>query len=111
MYIIENSCGNPVRAWQGHKIEKKWFFVIDGKFEIFLVKIDNWDNPGKDLDILSFELDSSREQVLYVPGGYANGIKSLTEGSRLLIYSDQDVMTSKKDDYRFDKDTWGNWEF
>jgi hypothetical protein len=41
-----------VRSWHGHKIETRWFYCIEGDFDIRAVKIDNWANPS---DILNSE--------------------------------------------------------
>jgi hypothetical protein len=42
MYFIENISLNVIRAWQGHRIEKRWFIAVKGEFKIGVVKIDYW---------------------------------------------------------------------
>lgn len=54
MYVIENESTDFIRAWQGHKIEQRWFSVMKGSFRIQLIEIDNWDSPSKELDRFSF---------------------------------------------------------
>ena len=43
IYFIENVDTNFVRAWQGHKIEQRWFTAVSGSFEIRIIAIDDWD--------------------------------------------------------------------
>lgn len=46
IYVIENNGTIFVRGWQGHRIEQRWFSVLQGSFKIELIAIDNWDNPS-----------------------------------------------------------------
>ncbi len=48
-YQITHHNTSIVRAWQGHKVEHKWFFVGKGSFVIAWVKIDDWQNPSSTL--------------------------------------------------------------
>ena len=45
-----------------------------------------------------------------IPAGYANGIKSLEEGSKLIVFSSNNLEDAKEDDYRFPADMWFNWK-
>ena len=58
IYLIENRSTSTIRAWQGHKIEQRWFSAVRGSFAIFLIKIDNWDNPNKYINPQKFILSS-----------------------------------------------------
>ncbi|HEY4324219.1 MAG TPA: dTDP-4-dehydrorhamnose 3,5-epimerase family protein [Mucilaginibacter sp.] len=109
-YMIQPATINSIRAWQGHKKEQKWFYVVDGSFKVVVVKIDDWENPDANTDIYEFELDASKAQVLYIPAGYANGFKILQPDSKVIIFSDFTLEQSKEDDYRFDQNKWFNWE-
>lgn len=102
-YAIENKDTSFVRAWQGHKIEQRWFSAVAGSFEIRLVEIDNWDTPSRQLDIHTFMLYSSRLDILHVPKGYVSSIRSLEEKSRLLVMADY-MLGEIKDEYRYDAD-------
>ena len=44
-YSISHSTTDIIRAWQGHQVESKWFFVASGSFKIVLVKIADWGQP------------------------------------------------------------------
>ena len=99
-----------MRAWQGHKIEKKYFLAVTGSFLICVTKIDNWNNPSKDLKVEKFVLSSKKPQALVIPRGYANGFKALTLNSKLLIFSNLALSDSQKDIFRFDKELWYKWD-
>jgi dTDP-4-dehydrorhamnose 3,5-epimerase len=100
-YTITHPDTSTIRAWQGHKIETKHFFVTKGKFLICWVEIDNWDNPGKDLKINRQILDANIPQILILPGGNANGFKALEADSQLIVFSDLTLVEAKNDDYRW----------
>ena len=101
---------NQIRAWQGHRIEEKYFYVNQGEFLIAAVQIDNWENPSKNLIPEIFILKSDIPQVLHLPAGYANGIRPLKDNSILTVYSTLTLEESLQDDYRFDKELWLDWE-
>jgi dTDP-4-dehydrorhamnose 3,5-epimerase-like enzyme len=109
-YTIHNKSINIVRAWQGHRFENKYFYVISGSFLICNVKIDNWKNPSKNLPVEKFILSSNVSQILIIPAGYANGIKALEENSEILVFSSNALEDSSNDEYRFDEDMWLNWD-
>lgn len=103
IYIIENKETTFIRGWQGHRIEQRWFSVLQGSFKIELIAIDDWDNPSTDLEWFSFIVDSEMLDVLHVPPGYVSSIQSLEEGSKLLVMADY-LVGAIQDEYRFDID-------
>lgn len=109
-YVIEHRDTDVVRAWQGHQKEEKWFYVIDGSFKMILVQPDDWQNPSAELKTEEFVLESTQQKILYVPGGYANGLKALQPKSRIVVFSSFTVEESAKDNFRFDKDEWYDWK-
>lgn len=109
-YVIEPAGASTVRAWQGHKKEEKWFYVISGSFKVVLVQPDSWEMPSRDLVVEEYELKASTPEVLHIPGGYANGFKALEAGSKMMVFSSFTVEESVGDDYRFDKNMWYKWE-
>lgn len=100
IYVIENKDVDFIRAWQGHKIEQRWFSVINGSFKIQLIEIDNWDNPSKNIEKFSFTVNSEKLDVLHVPKGYVSNIQSLEEGSKLLVIADYSL-NEIIDEFRF----------
>lgn len=101
IYVIENKSHDFVRGWQGHKIEQRWFTVVKGSFKIRLIKIDNWDSPSKDLEIYTFIVNDTKQDVLHIPQGYISSIHSLEEDSRLFVMSDY-LFGEIQDEYRFE---------
>lgn len=93
MYCIKPEL-NIIRAWQGHKIESKWFFVAKGRFLVKTVAIDGQNSSAE------FILSAAESQVLFIPGGHFNGFQALEEGSVLMVFSDFDLEASKADDIR-----------
>ncbi|MBN9300149.1 MAG: WxcM-like domain-containing protein [Filimonas sp.] len=108
-YNIKHNDPSIVRAWQAHKKEQKWFYVLSGSFKIVLVKPDNWTNPSSLLPYSDFILNSNEPKMLHVPGGFANGFKALEPGSIITIFSDFTLSESKIDSYRFESNLWYTW--
>ncbi|MFS4469277.1 WxcM-like domain-containing protein [Maribacter sp. 2210JD10-5] len=106
MYHIAPKNKTQIRAWQGHKIEKKWFYCTHGSFIIHLIQVDDFKNPSQKLISNKIKLKENEPQVLCVPKGYASGIKATEENSKLLVFSNANLSTSKEDDYRFKADFW-----
>ena len=100
VYFIENSNDSVVRGWQGHKIEKRWFSAVLGSFKIRLIKINNWELPGKELSPIEYEINSDKMEVLYVPKGYVTSIQSMEKNSKLLVMADY-LIGETKDEYRY----------
>jgi len=105
-YIISNSDENPVRAWQGHKLDTKNFYCLSGAFKIHFVKIDNWENPSKDLAIETVTVSASESKIVHIPAGYANAIQSLEKDSKLISFSTLPLANVSDDDVRYDSDYW-----
>ena len=105
-YIISNSDDNPIRAWQGHKLDAKNFYCINGSFKIHFVKIDNWENPSKDLNIETIIVNASESKIVHIPAGYANAIESLETNSRLISFSTLPLANVSDDDVRYNSDYW-----
>ena len=105
-YAVENFPENPFRAWQAHQKESKWFFVVRGSFLIGLVLPDNWENPSPNLHVERLILTEAESKVLFIPPGYANGIKALEESSKLMVFSNFTIQEAATDNIKFDINTW-----
>lgn len=92
MYCIEPKLG-VVRAWQGHKVERKWFYVAKGRF---LIKTVDMSSQHR----IEYMMSSNESNILAIPGGFYNGFLALEVGSVLMVYSDVNLETSKRDDFR-----------
>ena len=106
-YIIENADTNVIRGWRGHRTEQRWFYPIDGSFEIKLVHIDNWQSPDHGLPKTSLQLTAREQSVLHIPAGYASAFKALEPKSRLIVFADHGIEHSVEDDYLFPVDYFG----
>jgi len=105
-YIISNSDENPIRAWQGHKLDAKNFYCLSGSFKIHFVKVDNWENPSKDLEIETITVSEFESKIVHIPVGYANAIESLETNSKLISFSTLPLANVKDDDVRYPSDYW-----
>lgn len=103
IYLIENNETTFVRGWQGHRIEQRWFSVLQGSFKIELIAIDSWEDPSRDLKSLSFIVNALTLDVLHVPQGYVSSIQALEEGAKLLVMADY-LLGANQDEYRFEID-------
>ena len=88
LYVIENLSVDFVRAWQGHKIEQRWFTAIQGSFKIQLIEIDNWEKPSQANPRFDFVLDSAILDILHIPAGFVSSIQAIKENSKLVVMSD-----------------------
>ncbi len=105
-YTVTHPDVNIIRAWQGHKIETKHFFVTKGSFLFGWVKPDNWETPLGNLIITKQVLSANEPCVLTIHAGYANGFKALEENSTVIVFSDCTLEESTGDMYRFHQNTW-----
>jgi len=109
-YQVSNHKTNFIRAWHGHKKESKYIYVVKGALILGTVKIDNWDNPSKNLTIERFVLSEKKPGVFFISGGYAHGYKTLVPDTRIMFFSTASLAESGKDDYRYDANYWDPWE-
>jgi len=102
-YQIQNHIEGYIRAWHGHKIESKYFYVNQGTILIGAVNMEN-------NEISKFVLSANAPCILYIPAGYANGFKNLIQNSIITVFSTTTLQESLNDDYRFPHDKWNIWE-
>lgn len=105
-YTVENTISKPLRAWQGHQKERKWFYVVNGTFLIGLVEPNDWSNPDRNLPIYKIILTAEESNILFIPPGYANGIKALTENAKMMVFSNFTIDQGAEDNVKFDLNTW-----
>jgi dTDP-4-dehydrorhamnose 3,5-epimerase len=109
-YTVANHRQGFVRAWHGHKREAKYVTAVSGAAVIGAVRVDNWDQPSRDLPVDRFVLSAHKPSVLYIPAGYANGFMSLTADLKLMFFSTTTLEQSQGDDFRFDARHWDIWQ-
>ena len=103
MYIVENFQKDFIRAWHGHKKEAKYVFVIKGASIVGTVDMESE-------EVERFVLSDQKSQMLYIPPGYYNGFKTLTDDTVVGFLSTTTLEEAKEDDFRKDADTWDIWE-
>lgn len=103
-YIIKNNDTQVIRGWRGHRIEKRWIYVISGTFSVDLVKIDNWEESSRELPIERHILKANSQQLLFIPAGYAMSFRAMVIESEMLVYADHGLENAKNDDYTWPTD-------
>ena len=109
-YQVSNHSSNFIRAWHAHKYEAKYVYVITGATLLVAVKIDNWDEPNKDLEMERFVLSEKKPGLLFIPAGYAHGYKTLVADTKIMFFSTASLDKSIDDDYRYEAYYWNPWE-
>ena len=110
MYMIYHPDTAVVRAWRAHKIEQRWFYVLEGSFEFKAVKIDNWESPDPDLEVEQYTLLAEQSQILHLPVGYASGFRALVPGSKVMVYADGHISDAANDDYQYPVAYFNGWK-
>ena len=108
-YLIKHIDTSVVRAWQGHRLEKKYFFPVSGSFVVAWVKIDDFENPAKELKPEYHVLSAETSEILVVPKGYANGLKALEPHSEIMVLSETSLQESMNERDRYPADWWLDW--
>jgi dTDP-4-dehydrorhamnose 3,5-epimerase len=109
-YFIKHPNTDFIRAWQGHQFEKKYFYPISGSFVLAWVKINDFENPSKNLIPEYHILSAASSEIISIPKGYANGLKALEPNSELLLFSDMSLEDSLNENIRYPADWWMDWE-
>jgi dTDP-4-dehydrorhamnose 3,5-epimerase len=108
-YFITHNDVFTIRAWQAHQFESKLFKVVKGIFVVGFVKIDDFENPSDNLKADYKILSEGKNEFLFIPKGYANGLKALKNNSTIQVYSDFSLDESIKEKVRFNPEKWLNW--
>lgn len=108
-YVVRNHSRKFVRAWHGHRRERKLITVMSGTALICCVAVDDWDNPSPSLEVHRYVLSAERPAVLSVPGGFANGSMNLTDETAVCYFSDTSIEEASMDDVRFPARMWDPW--
>lgn len=105
-YTIRCREPNQPRGWVGHRRDRKWFTVVQGKFLIAVVRPDHWTAPSGRERVQHFVLLADEPGVLCVPAGYATAQMALTADAILTVFSSGSIQSAKEDDYRFALTQW-----
>lgn len=113
-YTIKDHSIGKIRAWHGHVKEAKYVYVPSGTALIGIVPMEYISETDQYIlhkdKVEKHILSSTKPKILYIPPLYANGFKSLEQGTIITFYSTSSLEESKNDDIRFnwlDVDIWG----
>ena len=109
-YTVTNHRQGFVRAWHGHKREGKYVTAVSGAALVGAVRVDNWEEPSRELPVDRFVLSAHKPSVLLIPPGYANGFMSLSGDLKLMFFSTSTLEESMGDDFRYDARHWDIWQ-
>jgi dTDP-4-dehydrorhamnose 3,5-epimerase len=98
-YMVSNHDKGFVRAWHGHKKEGKYAFVTKGAVKLAVVQMEG-DTGATHI------LSATKPQILWIPPGYYNGFRTLTDDAQIIFFSTVTMEEAKDDDYRKPADTW-----
>lgn len=109
-YVVENFARGQVRAWHLHLKGDTYFHVVGGAIKACALRYDvssYWDNgdyimpsDSDKRDAYSFVLTDRKPQLFKIPAGWYNGAMSLTDNTKLLVYSTLSFDECKMDDNR-----------
>lgn len=115
-YQVSNHRTGFIRAWHGHMKEAKYVYVAKGTALVAAVPMEDMlaakesgtlANPDV---VQKAVLSANKPTVMFIPAGYANGFKTLEEGTIVQFFSTSTLEQSLGDDIRFDYnlvDVWG----
>ena len=110
-YQVQNHRVGFIRAWHGHHKEGKYVYVSKGSALVGAVPINMMiDQKIDQSKVFKTVLSSNNPKVLFIPAGYANGFKSLEEGTIIQFFSTSTLEESLGDDIRFDYNLVNIWE-
>lgn len=98
-YLIENIKKEFLRGWKGHVVEKRWFICVKGAVNIWV--INNSDLTKKLNKAMKYTLTEQNLDVLYVPENNATLLKQVTDGARIMVFSDYLLNTSNDEQLRW----------
>jgi len=106
-YQVENSNTKIIRAFHGHFKEAKFVWVVSGSILLCTVFLDHKKNPSKSGKVERFILKADNPQIVYIPPSFANGFRALETDTKVIFFSTSTLEESKKDDFRFPANYWG----
>jgi dTDP-4-dehydrorhamnose 3,5-epimerase len=92
-----------IRGLHGHHNEWKTFYVSKGSIKIITFRMPE---PEIESDIKIFVLNETKPQILILPPNFYHGYVSLSDESRVIIFSSATLEETKKDDHRVEPNTY-----
>lgn len=106
IYTIENHKPQLTRAWHAHKLEEKIMIVLKGVAVLSVVEVDDFNSPNRLSEVKRFVLNEGTPAALWVPSGWANGLRTLVQGTLILVLSSVTLEQAKTDDFRYPAGMW-----
>ena len=73
-----------------------------------VVKIDNWENPSRDLLVERLVLKAENQEVVHLTAGFATAFQATEKDSELLVFADKGIEHASFDDYTYSTDYFLN---
>lgn len=105
-YLVYPARRGELRGWVGHRRDWKWFFAVQGEFEVGIVRPDDWGTPSRRLRPACFRLTPATPQILEVPPEHFTASRPRGENSILAVFSSGLAAHAAEDDYRLPPDYW-----
>lgn len=104
VYWVENWDTTVARAFHGHRVEQKFMLCVRGAAIVVCIPERLWSDDRYMLvdGIERYVLAADVPAVLHVPGGWANGVRMVEAGSRVLVLSTATLEESELDTVRID---------
>lgn len=112
-YVVENFSKGMVRAWHCHLKGDTYLHVINGAAKVAALK---YSEDGIRSGLHSGEpqvsvITARKPQLFYIPRGFYNGACSLTDNTRIIVYSTLSFDEVADDDFRLTSEVYKEiWE-
>lgn len=97
-YIIRNWSRGMIRAWHGHEIGDTYLHVLNGAVKFAAKPIADKEKWSDDYVVAT--ITAEKPQMFFIPAGWFNGAMSLTDDTKILVYSTHTFEKVKEDDIR-----------
>lgn len=107
-YIVRNWSKGMIRAWHGHSVGNTYIHVLSGAVKLAAKPIRekitrDW-IAGCNTVVATISAD--KPQMFFIPAGWFNGAVSLTDNTKVLVYSTLTFSDVKNDDERGQVTDW-----
>lgn len=97
-YVVENHRAGMIRAWHGHREADTFIHVLSGSLRVAAMNMDDHE------EFKIVHMTDRTPKVMAIPRGWYNGTMSLTDNTKILVYSTLTLDEVKNDDHRLEWD-------
>ena len=105
-YIVRPSRTGEVRGWVGHRRDWKWYFAIEGAFDVGVVSPSSWERPSRNQIPDMYSLAAETPVILEIPPGLYAASVAIRPNSALMVFSSGLISEARTDDFRLPSDYW-----